>query len=396
MTLNANAMKNPKANAQPGAGANPRAVSANQAVRPGTALKLDGSKGGLPLSAAQQRFNRLLEKIGKLEAQVTQMQALADAFRPLYQRTLEPLRKAHQDAMRRTALCLDERLSRKGLTPAQQRHGVEILCDLCKNLASLGDKTMAALHDQHSPRSLRQKEEDRADLVRAMVESALGQPLDLPSHGASPDPLQAVLRASRERLHEAMQAEQAQQAARKKKKPTPAQVKAGQAQADADTVLRQVYRQLASALHPDRERDPAEQQRKTAWMSEANAAYARQDLVALLHLQLRFVQAEARDLLRLPEERIAAMRLLLKQQAAELENELLLRKQHLKDAFDLDYDQSPTAAMLQRQLDRAVHCMKEMQARMETDIAQLQQQDEAGFKRWLKAQVKLRRAPDFF
>jgi len=159
--------------------------------------------------------------------------------------------------------------------------------------------------------------------------------------------------------------------------------------------LRQVYRQLASALHPDRERDPQEQQRKTALMSEANAAYARQDLVALLHLQLRFAQAEAQDLLRLPEERIAAMSLLLKQQAAERENELFSRKQHLKDVFDLDYHQSPTAVVLRRQLDREVHCMQQTQAFMEADIAQLKQ-DDAGFKRWLKAQVKLRREPDFF
>jgi len=151
---------------------------------------------------------------------------LADTFRPLYPGTLEPLRKAHRDVMRRMALCLDERLSRKGLAPALKRHGMEILCELCENLASWGDTAMAALHDQHSSRSLRQKQEEQAGLVRAMMESALGQPLDLPSGDASLDPVQAVLRASRECLHEAMQAEQAQQeaaqAAGEKKKPTPA------------------------------------------------------------------------------------------------------------------------------------------------------------------------------
>ena len=373
------------------------AAPAAAPATPGTALRLDGGKGGPRLSAAQQRFNRLLAKIDKLEGQVTEIQTLADAFRPLYQSMLEPLREEQRASMRRMVLCLDERLQRKGLTPAQKRDGLEIFLNLCQQLAAWGDEAMAALHDQRSARTLRQKEEDQAAMMRSMMEDALGRPLDMEAQDDSLDPLEAVMRASHERLHEAMQAEEAQREAaqaRKKKNPTPAQRKAGQEQEDADTVLRQVYRQLASALHPDRERDPAEHQRKTALMSEANAAYAKQDLVALLHLQLRIAQADAQDLLQQPEERIAAMSLLLKQQAAELENELFARQQHLKQEFDLEFYQLPTAATLRRQLELQAKDLKEELSFMTADIAQVQ--DDAGFKRWLKAQVKMSRDVDYF
>ena len=366
----------------------------------GTALRLDGGKNGPRLSAAQQRFNRLLAKIDKLEGQVTEMQTLADAFRPLYQGTLEPLREAHRALMRRMALTLDERLQRKGLTPAQKRDGLEILCDLCETLATFGDEAMAALHDQRSARTLRQKDEEQAAAMRLMMEQALGGPLDMQATDELLDPLEAVMRAGHERLHEAMQAEEAQreaaQARRKNKPLTPAQRKAGQQQEDADTVLRQVYRQLASALHPDRERDPAEQQRKTALMSEANAAYARQDLMALLHLQLRIAQADVQDLLQQPEERIAAMSLLLKQQADELENELFARQHHLKNEFDLEFFQAPTASSLRRQLEQEAKDLQDELAFLEADIALVQAQNDAGFKRWLKAQAKLSRTPDYF
>ena len=364
----------------------------------GTALRLDGGKNGPRLSAAQQRFNRLLAKIDKLEGQVTEVKTLADAFRPLYQGTLEPLREAHRALMRRMALTLDERLQRKGLTPAQKRNGLEILCDLCETLAAFGDESMAALHDQRSARTLRQKEEDQAALMRSMMEQALGGPLDMQAQDDSLDPLEAVMRAGHERLHEAMQADEAEreaaQARRKKKKPTPAQQQAAQQQEDADTVLRQVYRQLASALHPDRERDPAEHQRKTALMSEANAAYAKQDLMALLHLQLRIAQADMQDMLQQPEERIAAMSLLLKQQADELERELFARQRHLQDEFDLAFYQSPTAAALRRQLEQEAKDLKDELAFMEADIALVQ--DDAGFKRWLKEQTKMMRSTDYF
>ena len=391
-------MKKAKASSKPKPDLFAEAAPTAAATTAGTALRLDGGKGGPRLSAAQQRFNRLLAKIDKLEGQVTEMQTLADAFRPLYQGTLEPLREAHRALMRRMALALDERLQRKGVTLTQKRNGLEILCDLCETLAAFGDKAMAALHDQRSARTLRQKEEDQAALMRSMMEQALGGPLDMQAQDDSLDPLEALMRAGHERLHEAMQADEAEreaaQARRKKKKPTPAQQQAAQQQEDADTVLRQVYRQLASALHPDRERDPAEHQRKTALMSEANAAYAKQDLMALLHLQLRIAQADMQGMLQQPEERIAAMSLLLKQQADELERELFARQRHLQDEFDLGFYQAPTAATLRRQLEQEAKDLKDELTFMEADIALVQ--DDAGFKRWLKEQAKMMRETNFF
>ncbi|MDO8341245.1 MAG: hypothetical protein Q7T59_04680, partial [Candidatus Woesebacteria bacterium] len=113
---------------------------------PGTALRLGGkgSKGAARLSPAQQRFNRLLAKIDKLKSQVAEIQTLTDVYRPLYQSTLEPLREQQKGMMRRMALWLDERLERKGLTPAQKRNAIEILCGLCETLAAGGDEAMAA------------------------------------------------------------------------------------------------------------------------------------------------------------------------------------------------------------------------------------------------------------
>ncbi len=401
-------MKNPKspskadllsgaAPATPAAAASDPAAAPAVAETSGKALRLNAGKGAAKLSAAQQRFNRLLAKIDKLEGQVTEMQTLGDAFRPLYGSTLEPLRQAQTALQRRMALLLDERLQRKGLTPAQKRDTLVILCSLCEVLAIHGDAEMAALHDQHSPHTLRQKEQDQAAELRASMEELFGRPLNIDEQDLSRNPMEALLRAGQEGFNAAMQAEEAQreaaQARRKKKPATPAQHKAAQEQEDADSVLRQVYRQLASALHPDRERDPAEQQRKTALMSEANAAYAKQDLMALLHLQLRIAQTDAQDLLQQPEERIAAMTRLLKQQAAELESELMARQQHLQQEFELEFYQQPTAATLRRQLEQQEKDLKHELGFMEEDLAQVQ--DDAGFKRWLKAQSKMGKPVEF-
>lgn len=365
------------------------ATSAEAGSTAGTALRLGGEDSRL--SPAQQRFNRLLARIGKLKGQISDVQALADVYRPLYHVTLAPLRERHLAMMRSMALWLDERLQGKGLSPAQKRSATEILCGLCETLAAGGDEAMRALHDKRSRHSLHEKERAAAAEMRAMMEDALGQAMEVDE---SLDPLDAVMRAGMAHMQEAAQAEQAQRhAARARKKPT-AQRKAEQQQEDAETILRKVYRQLASALHPDRERDPAEHRRKTALMSEANAAYGRQDLMALLHIQLRIEQADPQSLFQLPEEKIESMSLLLKQQAAELERVLETHRQQLLQEFDLSPYQTPSAAALRSQLLMEEQELKQNLAAMEIDL--LEVRDDAGFKRWLKSQKQLREEPDYF
>jgi hypothetical protein len=367
----------------------PPAAPAEAIAMAGTALRLSGKDSRL--SPAQQRFNRLLARIDKLQGQIAEVQALADAHRPLYHATLGPLRERFQALTRRMALWLDERLQGKGLSPAQKRTGFEILCGLCEALAADGDEAMRALHDKHSRYSLQQKAQAAAADMRAMMEDALGQTIEVDE---SLDPLDAVMRAGMARMQETAQAEQARrQAARARKKPTAAQRQAEQRQEDAETILRKVYRQLASALHPDREQDPSEHQRKTALMSEANAAYGRQDLMALLHIQLRTEQADPRSFSQLPEEKIESMSLLLKQQALELERELETRRQQVLHEFDLSPHQTPTAARLRTQLLMEEHELKQDLAVMESDLRQVQ--DDAGLKRWLKIQKQLAKEPVF-
>lgn len=363
----------------------------------GTGLRVGGTQAQ-PLSAAQKRFNKLLDSIDKFKAQIAEAQRLVDTYRVLYSDTLTPLQAQNNAAMRRMALLLDERLERKGLSAAQKKSLIEVLCGLCELLATSGDEEMAALHDKHSPQSLREIKEAESARIRNMMKTALGDRLDVDLEDESLDPmarLEALLSAAKaQQADEEEQAQRRHAAKASKKPPTAAQRKVGQQQEDAKLVLRQVYRQLASALHPDREKDPAEHQRKTALMSQANAAYAQQDLVTLLHLQQHIEQLEPGAISDMPEARIAAMTTLLKQQAAELEDELLGRQEQLRQAFHLDFFEKPTEASLQRNLALEAEALEEMRWQMEEDLRMVQ--DDAGLKRWLKFQKQLARQVSFY
>lgn len=222
--------------------------------------------------------------------------------------------------------------------------------------------------------------------MREMMEDVLGESF---ADDDSFDNLHDALNIGMKRLREAAEAEEEkrQQAKQRKKKPTAAQLKAAAEQQEANTTLRKVFRQLASALHPDRESDPNERDRKTVLMSEANAAYERRDLITLLQIQLRAELADHTSLARMAEEKIASLLVLLKQQVQELEDELYHRRQVICQEFGLNPYQSISKTSLQQSLKLAENSLKRNLAAMEEDLQKIQ--NDQYLKRWLKDQDQL-------
>ncbi len=343
--------------------------------------------GASVLSAAQQRFNRLLERNETLARRIAALQAMADAHRSQHAHKVHPLERKRDALMQDMVRLLDERLRKPGLSRTQQRQAREILCGLAAPFAQAGDEAMRALHDAHGEQSLDAQQRAEAQETQEFLEDLLGQTFD---DGADFSDPEAVIRASMEQMHRAAQAEQAARDARKARRAKPARLKKAEAEArDAHAALRTIFRQLASALHPDREADPAERARKTALMSEANAAYDRRDLLALLQLQLRADLADGQSVARLAQDKLAALTALLKERADLLQRELAGAEQQLRMEFDLP----PYAAVSEGALRRHV---AEQQAALQHDIGQMQRdlraiRDDAALKRWLREQHRMAR-----
>jgi hypothetical protein len=212
-----------------------------------------------------------------------------------------------------------------------------------------------------------------------------------------------LLRAGMARLRGSRDEQQAQRQAKAKarKARQKSGVKQDEAQAqeaDAETQLRTLFRQLASALHPDREPDAQERLRKTALMSEANAAYGRKDLVTLMQIQLSAELADPAAVSRLAEDKLAALTLLLKQQVAGLERERAARQGQLAGEFGLPAGQVANPNTLKQHLLALVDALESAVAQLESDLEQLG--EPAALKRWLNQQrdtprrVRADRDPD--
>jgi hypothetical protein len=320
----------------------PTATSASQAL---TALKIDASQ----LSPAQKRFNKLLAETETLAARIDNTRRAIDAHRIASSNTLTPLEQEKTGLLRQMVVWLDQRLQRKGLTAKQKHAARDILCDMAAEMAYAGDEAMKKLHDAHSDQSLDELEKDDAQLMQSFMEGVLGQKIN--TDGAPIDNLDDLMRAAMANAQKHDEAQQVAHAAHQsKRKKTPKQLKE-QAQAqDADGALRSIYRQLASALHPDRETDPAEQTRKTALMKEANAAYERRDLLALLHLQMQAELVDAAHIAGLAKEKLAALTALLKERVTVLQREVYQLEMQAREEFDLPLYGNVTAVTLKNHL----------------------------------------------
>jgi hypothetical protein len=362
------------------------AASPAAATRSSTALRaLKFSDGAL--SAEQQAFNRLLARTENLSRKIDAARSLADAHRTVRMSTLRPLEVERDQLMRNMVLWLAERLTRKNLTAKQQRIAREIICNLATDFALMGDEEMRAQHDAHSDISLTEKEKAIAADTQAYVEDILGEPLGSEQEFAD---LEQMLQAGMEHVRKKSQAHEQARAARKGRHAKSARQQRTQQQAqDADSALRTLYRQLVSALHPDREGDPHERLRKTTLMSEANTAYAKRDLLALLQLQLRADLADGERVSNLAREKLAALSVLLKERTTVLARELREIESRTMLEFELPPYITLSAPNLKRHLLEQQQDLQAEIAMMKRDFRRVQ--DDAELKRWLSEQHNLAR-----
>ena len=130
--------------------------------------------------------------------------------------------------------------------------------------------------------------------------------------------------------------------------------------------IQDIYRKLATALHPDRETDPAERERKTALMQKVNVAYGNKDLLQLLELQLQVEQIDQAHVNNIAEDRLKHYNKILKDQLQQLQHEVQGIEMGWRMQFNLPPFAivSPKAVMDQmqaeiRQLKREVAVIKQ-------------------------------------
>ncbi|HVI56640.1 MAG TPA: J domain-containing protein [Luteibacter sp.] len=279
-------------------------------------------------SKGQASFSTLVGKIEKRRATLAEWEAFDAIFRRRYNDELSPLRQRFDATRAQLVRRLDRSHDIKSLTRPERQTIAELIGHIAGDLlASVDDPAIAEIYRRYNA-SL---DGAGSAAFRDARDAAPGTPDADVQAEAAPGSAEDVLRHvqehfeqqdERERMHR--EAREAYHARRKKKpKRDAAEERARAEEAETHLSIREVYRKLASVLHPDREPDPVERERKAALMQRVNQAYASKSLLDLLELQLELEHIDRAQLDNVGEDRLERWNTILKEQLRRLDRELV-------------------------------------------------------------------------
>jgi hypothetical protein len=359
------------------------------------------------LSPAQQRFNELLAHIERLSGQIHRLENWSDRHRYAH---IQALRESVQQAqVHRKGLMMfvHERLQTADFTARQQRMARGLVRGLIDQLSATADPQIQAMADlyvsEEDTQEMAYEQAEASKRLRERIEEALGQPLNKPNQYQTPEEMMAAGMRQWQQQQEANEAKKnAKRTARKAQKQAQKKTVAAEKgvvpvalmrELDAKSAIRTIFRQLASALHPDREPDEQERLRKTALMSEVNAAYEKNDLTTLLRLQMLVTQLNPKNTsgtARMTDDKLIAMSLLLKEQVAALEDDLDQLESRLSRELCVPVRADVDEAALSESLQRIQADQRHSADSLAADLRRIQ--NDAELKRWLKEQWQLAKA----
>lgn len=310
-----------------------------------------------------RRFRALLAKIDAARARLAAWREQLPRFSKAHAERVQPEVLRLRQARRAWAL----ELSRIALGPAwskaERKTLAEHLTELCGSLLEATDEPDAeleAIYNRFSGSDFGREGEQELESMKRMMESMTGVDLgDEPVQ--SIEELMARARAEAMRQREAGAAGMPEeggvggsdapwrdgQARRRAKPKTAAQRRAEEDARRITQNVREVYRKLAAALHPDRtaaDATPAEREQRLALMQRTNAAYEAGDLLALLSLQLQIEQVDIAHAAGIAAAQVKHFNKVLAEQLREIEAEIDERQM----AFCTSYGYMP-----ERRLDPA-------------------------------------------
>jgi hypothetical protein len=359
-----------------------------------TPIRIVPSLAQQGLSKGQKTFNTLTKKIDVSRKALSQWQEVVVTYQQKVATDFAPLLRQFRDLQGAMVRELDKALDQKGLTKAERETVQSVICDVAGHLMEVLDEgEFKAIYNKHSLVDFDIEEAALAVNMKNAMEQMFGFDLGHDADLKTPEDVMAQLRSQ---MEEISKSELEAQERRKLRKKTPKQVarqEAAKAQADETSLsIREVYRKLVSALHPDREPDAGERERKTTLMQRVNQAYDKRDLLRLLELQLELEHIDARTIAGLSEDRLRHFNKILKEQLAELDQEIL----HFELPLRSEFQMPPYLRLVPEQV---IPRLKQNITELRRDISALRRElevprDLTAFKKWIKARRREAKATE--
>ena len=280
--------------------------------------------GKVPLSKEQQAFNRLVNRIEKLQKQIPDEINKLEQLNSLYNKDVFP--NVLELGRLKIQMChlLHEKRQEIKLSTAQNQKLDSLLYHFLNDAFGViePDEATKELYAKYSHASyaeeLSLQESDVKKVFSDMLYDRFGLKLDPSLLTDNPD---------FKKIEEELQKQWEQQEGGRKSKPkTKKQLEKElleeQKEALKNKSIRSIYVALAKILHPDTELDEALKKEKEEMMKLVTVAYENRDLMQLLLLETQWIKKHDESLHKLEASTLNAYIHLLKDQVKELEAEL--------------------------------------------------------------------------
>lgn len=336
------------------------------------------------LTAAQRKFNATIRKIEKEKQQLADWQVMTEEFQQRRAGEYIPLMDRYNQGRCKMVQCFDRIFVRKSFSDLQREKMAHAICEMSVELIPAGFDELREIHDRYSDLdfdTMAAEEKDMAqDVLRDMFAAEFGVDLGDDFDMERPEEIA-------DRVAEQLEEQQQKKAeAKAGKKQTAAQKrKAEKEQEEEENIsqsIKSVYRQLTTALHPDRETDEAERERKTDLMQKVTRAYRDKDLLKLLELQLEVEQIDQTKIDGIADSRLKHFNKVLERQLGEIQAEVDLVALAFKQMAGINPmdSVSPQGIMEQFESDTAV--LERDVLEIEDDVTTLN--TVKGVQHWLK------------
>jgi hypothetical protein len=341
------------------------------------AIRIEENRQQAYLSPAQKKFNNLIHKIDMQKKLLATWQETIPQCQQEIARKLTPLHDTLCEHQAEMVAVLDTLYTTQKFTYDQQDKIAYLITSMCEKLISRhGREDLKSLYDYYNEQSYdttAQKSDEMAgELLKSMFEREFGVGLDDDEFDFS-DP-------------EGMQKHRQAQESRRKRKKSAKQLAEEAREQEEETNIRKsiqaVYRQLVAALHPNRELDPVERERKTGLMQKVTVAYGRKDLLQLLELQLSIEPIDQSKMNNITDDRLKHYNAILQNQLEELQQEVMQVEQNVREMIGLAPYERLSPKRLSALLNEDTRRLRNQINRIQYDLIRFN--DVKQFKSWLK------------
>lgn len=347
------------------------------------------------LSKAQKEFNRLTKRIAKLEKDVAGFREAATQLRQRVQTEYRPLETAHNDQLAALVRLLDHAYDTYKLTKGERTKAVDLLLNVSYDLIERGYVDLKSIFDKHEPQGFdevdAEGDKQASELMKQLFSQQFGIEFDPAVDVSTQAKFQAYVaqqmagRAAQSGQQEAQQTQAEPRSQRKKSpKQQAAEEKKQAEEKNITKAVRTLYMDLVKALHPDREPDEAEKDRKTELLKQVTTAYEASELLTLLRLQLELQRIDQTHLENLAEDQLRYYNTLLREQARELDEALYQEQQEMAAFSGRPYYFTPTPAALEHDYQEQKKQLVAKTKQLAAEVLAFEH-DPAALKAFLKA-----------